>query len=178
MEILEREPETFIAGDTVQWRRFFSPYPASAWELVYTFVNAGGRKQVSAAADGDAHLSTISATDSAAWTPGRYDWQASLTKDDARVTVGAGHVIVEPNFATAENGLDARSYARKVLDAIDARINGQATKNQLDVIDMQIGIRRLSRNPEGLLKLRGLFATRVWQEEHPGEFGPTITGVF
>jgi len=180
MNIPNQEPTCFVAGDTVEWQRTFSDYPASdGWALAYTFVNAGNRQQVNAVADGATHRVMITAEDSATWSAGDYDWQATVTQNTIRYTVGKGRTAVKPNFAaTGAEGFDARSYARRLLEAIDAQLENRATQNELDMVEYNIGMRGLRRSEEGLLTLRGLVAGRVWSEEHPGEFGVTIQGVF
>ena len=180
MDIPKQEPECFVAGDTVEWRRTFSDYPASAgWTLAYTFVNAGNLQKVNAQADGDAHLISITAAGSATWSAGDYDWQATVTNSTIRHTVGNGRTEVKPNLAAmSTDGFDARTYARKVLEAIDAQIAARATSAQSDVIEYNIGMRGLKRSEDGLLKLRGIFAAAVWREENPGEFCPTIQATF
>jgi hypothetical protein len=171
MPVANQIPESFIAGDTVQWRYSPSNYHASdGWVLVYTFVNATTRKQITAAADGAAFIATLNAEDSAAWPPADYVWSAVVTRDGERYTVDTGRITVRPDIAAApEGGFDARSPARKVLEAIDAKLAGRASADQLDVIEYHIGMRGLRRTEDGLLKLRGMYAAAVWREENPGE---------
>jgi hypothetical protein len=173
------EPDSFVAGDTVKWCRSFADYPASAgWTLAYVFVNAGSKKDVASVAEGDSHLVTITAEDSADWPAGDYDFQGTATKGDERYTVTVGRTTVKPNLAAVVDGFDARTSARKVLEAIDAKIAGRASSDQLDVVEYHIGMRGLRRTEEGLTKLRGIFAAAVWREEHPGELGPIVQGTF
>lgn len=129
------EPESFIAGDRVAWKRtdLGIDYPIASYGLTY-----------SARLDSDAKIkinitATESATDyivevpqatTAAWTPGIYRWQAYITRtsDSERVTVDSGtfRVIANRVLSTA----DTRSTAKIIVDAIEAVIQRRATVDQ------------------------------------------------
>lgn len=138
------EPKNFTAGDTVKWTKSVADYPASAgWALSYAFINAAAKFTASGVANGADFDVTISATTSASITAGDYYWEAYVTKASERFKVGSGTVKVKPNLATATT-LDARSHAKKTLDAIEAVIEGRATVDQQEY---QIGNRSLKRMP-------------------------------
>jgi len=124
-------PDEITAGESASWKFSDTRFPASIWTLTYTLVNAGGRIQIVAGADGDDHLVEVAATVSAAYTPGEYDWQAHVSNGTERYQVAAGVVLVVADFATHGSGYDSRGHVKKVLDALEAAIEGRASKVQM-----------------------------------------------
>lgn len=117
------EPAFVQAGDTVAWTRDLSDYPASAWTLKYRLINAAGKIDITATADGDAHRVSVAAATTAAWAAGDYTWQAYVEGGSSeRYTVGAGRVTVKPDLAAEAAGYEARSTARKALDDLRAAL--------------------------------------------------------
>ena len=144
-DIPTTEPDEFIAGDTVKWQISDTDYPASDdWVLSYALVKDGVNHAIEATADGDDHLVTIAAADSADYTPGRYYWQAYFTKDAERYSAGTGYLTVIKDFATAATGHDGRDHIDRVLDALEATIEKRATKDQSGVM---IGGEQIGKMP-------------------------------
>ncbi len=127
------EPSSFVAGDTVKWTKSVSDYlPADGWVLTYALVLAADQQTITATDNGDGtHLATITAANSANYTAGIYYWQAYATSGTERHQVGEGRVEVKENFAAQTSGYDAKSHVRTVLDALEATIEGKASKDQL-----------------------------------------------
>ena len=135
------EPTQVTAGDTLTWSRSLADYPASdGWVLSYALVNADGQITITASADGDDYLVTVTAATSAAYVVGTYAWQAYVTLGTERYQVGTGTLTVLPNLAAQVGGYDNRSWAQKTVDAIEQwmstrspqvaeyQINGRAMK--------------------------------------------------
>jgi len=119
------EPLTIAAGDTVKWTKALASYPASdGWVLGYQFVSAGHNFAVATSASVDDHLAVISAAESAVIPPGSYDWRARVTKAGEVFTVASGRTTVAPAFGA---NLDARTQARRQLEAIEATLEGRAS---------------------------------------------------
>lgn len=151
-------PTKFSKGESLSWEKSFSLYPATDWTLIYYFRGAGTGFDAAATADGTNFLVTIAKTVTAAMTAGNYSFQAFVEKDDEKICVDAGDVIVTQGFASLETSetLDNRSQVKKILDAIDATIEGKAS---LDQLEYEIGNRRLRRYAmDDLLKLRDTYA--------------------
>lgn len=144
MSIQIDEPAAITAGDTVAWRKTLADYPASAsWVLTYALRNATDRIDITASASGADHQVSVAASVSRAWAPGRYDWAAYATKAGERYEVARGQITVRPNLQQATS-IDGRSHAQRTLDAIEAVIEGRATKDQEEYT---IGDRSLKRTP-------------------------------
>lgn len=173
MAISNIEPSIITAGDTISWRRSLADYPAPTWVLTYALVNAAGKISITAAADGTDHLVSVAAATTAGYTAGTYRWQAYVTNGSQRVTVGSGEVTIKPNFAAATT-LDSRSHVKKVLDAIEAVIEGRAS---IDQEEYTIANRSLKRTPIAeLLRLRQHYKTFYVQEQNAEKVAQGLFG--
>ena len=123
------EPLSFCAGDKVQWKKSFSDYPASdSYELKYYLVKSNNQITVTAAADGDDHLVTITAADSANYAAGRYFYQARIEKGtDEKYTVGEGVIEIKPNLSAQSSGYEWREHCEQALANIEAILLNKGT---------------------------------------------------
>lgn len=154
-------PSRFAAGDTLKFKRSLSDYPATAWTLTYELRNASATVTLTGTADGADHLVEVAAATTAAWTAGRYAWRAYVTAGAERYEVERGTVEIDPDFA-AIAATDTRSHAEKVLAAIEAVIEGRASKDQESYT---IEGRSLQRTAlEDLLRFRSRYQAEVERE--------------
>ena len=72
---------------------------------------------------------------------------------------------VLPNLAT-DAVYDARSFARKMLDYIEAALLSRATSDQLDLINAALADRSIARDKAGLMTLRAQFKQEVVAENN------------
>lgn len=161
-DIPTAEPSSVAAGDTVTWRRTLDDYPASAgWALGYVLINGTAKVTISSTASGDDHLVSVAASTTTGWTAGTYAWRARVTKGAEVYTVGEGRMTVRPSFGAST--FDARTHARKTLEAVEAVIEGRASSA---VLEYEIAGRRLKNIPVAeLLSLRDRYRTEVTREE-------------
>ena len=155
------EPTVITPGDTIKWQRSLADYPATdSWVLSYELVNSAARYTTTAAASGADHLVTISAATTAAYVAGNYDWRARVTKAGEVYTVGTGRITVAKSFAAAA---DTRTQARKMLEAVEATLEGRATSA---TAEYEIAGRRLKfLTPGELLNLRDRLRIDVARED-------------
>lgn len=162
------EPREIVAGITLKWERDFCDYPASQYSLTYHFRGAGKGFDAAAAADGDTFVVTVPAATTAEMTPGAYYWQAVAVKDGEKFVAAEGEAKAVASLAAVEVAtvLDGRSRAKKILDAIDALLEGKATLDQQQyTISGGGGYRMLIRIPVGeLIELRKTYARLVARE--------------
>lgn len=143
-EIATSEPLELVVGDLWQWKRsdLGADYPPADYTLTYVARLEGHTidRTLTASASGSDFL--ISETPTEAWADGRYQWTAFITRtsDSARVKIDQGYFIVKPDPADAN--ADPRSHAAKTLAAIQAVIEGRATK---DIASYSINGRSLSK---------------------------------
>lgn len=160
-------PTTIYAGDSLDFDTVVAGYSAAdGWALTFRLVpqaQGGSPVSISTLANGEAHNANVSASTTASWGAGAYTWLAYVTKAGERFTVANGRLEIAANPATAAAGLDTRTHARKVLEAIDALIEGRATVDQEEI---SIAGRSLKRIPvPDLIKLRQTYVAEVRRED-------------
>lgn len=160
-----KEPAQLRVGDTWQWRREdLGDYPASTWTLTYYFRNASAHFDATASADGDVFSVSVAKATTAGKTAGWYDWVAMVDDGTDRHQVGVGRVELLANVATAA-AADLRTFARKMLDYIEAELISRGSSGQLDLINAQLADRQLGRDRNGLITLRTYFKAEVDKED-------------
>lgn len=167
IDIPTTEPARVRAGDTVTWRKSLADYPATAgWVLSYRLINAAGKIDIVATASGADHLVSVAKAATANYTAGDYTLLAWVDNGTERVTLDPGRLTVLPNLAAQTAGYDARSAAKKMLDAIDAALLSLSSGERLAVVEAEVAGRRLKYDFAGLMKLRNLYAAAVRSEEN------------
>lgn len=164
-------PARLFAGDSWAWE-IADPadYPSAAYVLAYALApEAGGaRVEVEATAPNPVAVGfAVAAGDTAALAPGRWRWVLLATDavHDTRAAFASGafEVLPDPLAATAA---DTRSAARRILDAIDATIEGKVTK---DAQTYAIEGRSIARIPlPELIAARARYAAIVRREGGAG----------
>lgn len=157
------EPSSATAGDSISWTRTLPDYPASAgWVLSYALLSSAGKITITGTASGSDHLISVSAATSSAWTAGTYAWQSYVTNGSERHLVSAGTIEIKANFAAVLAATDTRGHAQRVLDAIEAVLEGTATTDQRRT---KIGDKEIDRHTVGdLLKLRDYYKTEALRD--------------
>jgi len=160
------EPEKVVAGDTITWQKSLADYPATTYTLTYYLVfessSAATPVTITAAASGANHLVTVDAADSADWSAGQYVWSAFASKTGERHLVGKGRLVVDPDPAALTAGTDSRSFSKYMLDAIEAVLQGTATREEKSIkFD---GQELEYKSGDELLDLRQRFAKMHKQE--------------
>lgn len=138
-------PTPFTAGDTLTWTEAVALYPAgSGYTLHYALLKTGVRVVLDSTASGDDHAFSVSATTSAAYTAGVYDWTAYVTTvAGARYTVGSGRLEIKPNLAAQAGGYDNRSQSRKILEDLKTAYQAYITNGSGHVQEYEIAGRRM-----------------------------------
>lgn len=159
------EPTALRVGDTWAWcRDNLADFPAPTWTLTYYFRNATAKFDIVATANGAAHAVSVSATASAGKTAGWYDWIAFVGNGTERYQVDSGRIELLPNLAL-DAVHDGRTFARRMLDSIEAALESRASTDQLDMISAQLDTRGLTRDRLGMITLRDKFTAEVAREE-------------
>lgn len=173
IEYADKEPEKITQGITAVWERNdLSDFPADTWTATLEAVMSGEHFQVVAAANGLNYRFTIAKTATDDLEVGIYNWQLFVDDGSVRYMVedygyrGIGTVEVIPDFATQSSGLDDRSHAKIVLDAIEAVIEGKATKDKLSYTVTVFGETRSMTDMTWteILEVRRVYKTEYQQE--------------
>lgn len=149
--------EKHIAGDTLAMSGddaiSVPEYPASdGWTLKYrltpqfsTPTQAPIELTAVTNADGERYDITAAPAVTALWKPGSYQWSRWVEKSGARQTLdhAVGQLDVLPDPAASAQGDDARSHARKMLEAIEAVLESRATSTQREMVAYTIGSRSI-----------------------------------
>lgn len=151
-----KEPLSVFAGDTLTWQISLADYPASAgYTLHYRLINAAATIDISSTASGDAHLISVPAATSALYAAGVYDWQAYMTDAAGeRFTVETGRMEVKANWAAAAAGVDTRSEARQIVDALEAAwVKASASRSYVAEYRIANRIMKFATRQEWVLEL-------------------------
>jgi len=157
------EPEKTTAGVTWTWKKTLTDYPASEWSLVY-YLRRNGQTltSFSGTADGDSFLVTVTAATTAPYTAGTYDFIGWVTKGTEKHEVFNSTLKVLPN-PTNSSAYDPRSHSQKVLDLIEAAMEGRA---ETGIESYSIGGRSINKIPlQELRKLYEKYADDVRREK-------------
>ena len=133
------EPDSVRVGDTWQWQKVLNDYPANqGWSLTYYFRKGDAQFSVACtiATDGVSFLAYAGPATTAAYRPGRYQYQARVANGTDSYVILDGQLLVEPDPAAA-GGQDPRSRARKIIAALEAAMLRRAGGRVHVVIDGQ-----------------------------------------
>jgi len=165
---LTLEPDTAVAGESWLWQINIPEYSADdGWTLEYEFTNQSNNKisfTTTPATDGSGdHVVNQAFATTALYEAGGYNWAAFITDsgDTYKIRVNTGFLEVVEEYSTGS--ADPRSHARRTLDAIEATIEGRATKEQQEVKLGETTLKFLSL--EDLIKAKKYYQSLVSQEE-------------
>ena len=161
--VLSSLPSRFSAGDSLSWRWSDHRFPASDWTLQYVLLKAGKKIAIDAVADGTDHLVELPNSTTADYESGEYRWKAHVSNDDGeRYEVDSGSVEITEDYASQTRGMDARSHVKKVLDALEASIEGRASKTQMQQTVGGVQVQHIELADQ--IKLRDRYAIRYRKE--------------
>lgn len=170
--ILSSPPSAFTRNAQVSWTARFSDFDPSTDTLTLVFAKSDDQQSVEATDNGDgAFLITVDASASGAFKAGTYAVRASITSGGIRYQLDgqAGNpdyrfnVAVQEDFATQLSGIDARTHAATMVEAIEALLEGKATKDQMSY---SVGDRSISRIPiPELIQLKEYYERQLNDEQ-------------
>lgn len=152
-------PQEITAGESVSWKRTLDDYPASeSWVLTYSLVKSGSKITITGTASDDDHLIEVAFSTTAGYTAGDYHYQAHVSDGSERYLVDEGEVKILPDFAEQSTGYDNRPWYDIAIDALEASIQGRASKTQLMQTVSGIQIQHMSHDDQlrALGKLKGI----------------------
>lgn len=173
--------EEIVAGDTLDFSVSVADYPATdGWTLKYRLTPqftspVQAAVTLTAVADGADYDVQASPATTALWAAGFYTWARWVEKVGARQTLDeGGQLEVKADPSATVQGFDSRSHARIVLDAIEAVIQGRATKDQQEYT---IGSRSLKLTAlKDLEYLRDKYRNEVRAEENEERIDAGLKG--
>lgn len=136
------EPTSIIAGTTVEWSRNHG-HAYGLWEFQYVLTGPQSIT-LSTTADSGVVSTTVTATTTAAWAPGKYQWFLWRTSGDEKHAIDTGYIEVRSNPFTQTEPVDHSQHAERMLAAIEARLENRAAS---DYEQYSIEGRSLARIP-------------------------------
>lgn len=130
-DIPAHEPDQIRAGDTVKWTRSLDDYPAPTWVLTYYLTRQGAMAtKVTATDNGDGeHIVAMAPADTEKLGAGEWQWQAKVSDGTDVYTIDTGIVEVIASFESG--GVDPRTWAKKMLAAVEDVLLNKANKSVL-----------------------------------------------
>jgi hypothetical protein len=151
------EPELVYAGATIQWTKSGSDYPSDEYTLNY-YLSGPANITITGSQyeSGTDHLISVTAAVSNAWDYGRYSYQAYAEKTGEKWFVGSGFITIK----TAAG----KSFAKTMLDAIEAILGNRADKGTVDMVAKGLGDKNIQKRPDLLMTWRDKFRAEVSAE--------------
>lgn len=116
-------PNKIISGETIKYIWFHDLYPTDTFNMVITIVGKSSKLTNNPESTGTIYNINI---DTSTLIAGLYAYQVTLSDGVTTDLVEYGQLIVEKNLANLTI-LDCRMHAEKMLEAIQALIEGRAT---------------------------------------------------
>lgn len=163
--IPQSEPAKLRAGETLQFVKSLSDYPATSnWNINYSFRGQSSTKiDFSSTASGKDHSVNIAFATTAAWLPGIYSGVGVVTDGTTAKVIWTGQLEILPNLAAMDGGIDTRTPNRIALDNVRAALAGRASST---VMKSEVEGTTLERISHGdLIKLESYLAVKVRNEE-------------
>lgn len=159
------EPKQVYAGASWSWETTVSGYSAAdGYSIEYIFTNASNSLSFTddGTATGETFAIELAAATTAAYTAGDYVWSLFAIKALERIFIASGGIEIIPDITDGSTAYDARTHVKKTLDAIEAVLEGKASKDQMSY---SVAGRSISRySPEELVKWRKQYASEYAQE--------------
>ncbi len=160
MEIYSSIPPKFVVGDRFIVEIPGGLYPAPVYSIVLVLISSSAKQTITSTAAGSNHRLVI---DTATLPPGRYDYQLQRAGNGGGRVFSQGKTIARPDLATADPATyDGRTHAEKVLEAIEAAIEGRASKTQKSQIVYGVEIQYYSH--EQLIGVRARYKSELLGE--------------
>ena len=172
-------PASILAGFTTE---FTVPVPnefngGAGYALSMKLVSASATITVAAenfTAAGDEFEAEIPAATTAAWHPGKYEWFAIATNGDDKRNVGRGRVEILPDVQAATAGVDTRSHAARMVDLIQAMLEGRATTDQQEATLDGVALKRYTWDELAVLRAKYMSELSAEQARASGRKRSTI----
>ncbi|WP_127110394.1 hypothetical protein [Pararhodobacter zhoushanensis] len=165
-------PGTIYAGVTLSISITLTAYRAPEWSLAL-YLRGPAQIDLTSTASGSSHLIAADAAMTSSWAPGAYWWSLRAVQGAEVALVDEGQLTLEADLSVIASGHDGRSHAERVLVAIEAVIEGRATKDQQAY---QINGRSITRmTVADLLLLRSRYRDEV-RRQKAARHGQSLLG--
>jgi len=158
MAILNTEPCTIVAGDSVAWTKTITSYAGTLNYSLALFGSTDAPILFAGVGTGPNYSINLAPGVTANWAPGRYTWTSYIDDGTNRHAIDSGEMVVLANPAIAQTG----THATRTLAIIEAALEGRLPRGlETYVIDGQ----SIAKIPlEALVRLRSVYADLVFSE--------------
>lgn len=129
MRLQTEFPKTITAGLTLKADLATPDYPAPAWAAI-AYLRGPASIDIQASALGTLHAFAVPGAETSDYAPGLYSFSVRVTDGSDVFEVASGRVEVVADTVALEAGHDPRGHAERTLAAIEAVIEGRASKDQ------------------------------------------------
>lgn len=159
-----------IAGDTLDFETTVNDYPATdGWTLKFRLVPRVTGTAISitcaTASDGVSYRAQVAPSTTANYVAGEYTWNSWVEKSGARQVVESGQVTILPDPAVQTAPYDNRSWAAKMLDAMEtawlAHMGGSPLRLEYSIGDRSVKY----RDKAEFIKERNYLKQEVYNED-------------
>lgn len=166
-------PKKIVAGVTLEIPVSLTAYAAPAWALSL-ILRGPAAIDLSSTDNGSAHTIKATAAETAAWASGSYWFSLRATDGVDVIEVEDGTIEILPDLAAQGADYDGRGHVEKVLAAIEAVIEGRASKDQERY---RINNRELQRTPiSDLIALRDKYRAEARKQSATSARGNSLLG--
>lgn len=162
-------PQTLTAGLTVNIAIRLANYRPPDWSLTLYLRGASFAPDIASVADGYGYRLKVPATATKGWPAGVCAYELRATDGIDVIAIESGTLEIKPDLAAVSGTFDALGHVRKVLAAIEAVIEGRASRDQESY---RINNRELQRTPiADLLRLRNEYRRELAREKAAAQGG-------
>ena len=166
-------PNSIQSGVTLSFTVNSTEYLATEW---LSSLTLRGPQQIDIVSTGDdtQFVFEVDADTTSGYTPGQYWYCLRVEKDNEVHQIEEGILKILPNLTSISAPYDGRNHVHKVIDAIEAVIEGRASKDQESYA---INNRQLRRTPiVDLLKLRDRYKDELYRQQLARKSGSNLLG--
>lgn len=163
------EPKELMIGDRWAWKRtdLGADYSPALYTLTYEAVKYGEDETsltITAAASGTDYVVEVASATTDDYVAGTYAWSSFITRDadSERLRLSRGTWLLVKDVA--DDTSDPRSFNQRMLEALEATIEGRASKSHSAYSIEGRSVTRLA--PEELERWRGIYQHRVSVERN------------
>ena len=151
-------PSKITAGITLDVDVALTAYPATDWTLT-AYIKGPQAITLTAVKTGSLHTFSATAAVTATWTAGDYWYSIRATDGTDIVEIESSTLAIGDDLGASLTSYDGRKHAERVLEAIEAVIEGRATSDQQSY---KINNREIVRIPiADLLRWRDKYRAEV-----------------
>lgn len=157
-------------GTTSSWEYSDPQRKPPEWSITYYFVKDDGsaKVEIPGTASGDKYTFTIDIATSQLFSPGSWSYIAIATSASESVEVDSGVVTVLPD-PSASDVSAFQSHTKKVLDILQAALEGRASRTDLEY---QIGNRKIKHmSAREIYRLWKIYKIMYEQERRAAKLG-------